>query len=299
MVVWRMDRIINEPPLLTQTGGGGPLYRFPDSNRMELDCQLFLWICFSKRLTLKGSCCDVHSTTFSCEWILWRLWILQTIRPSILQIYPLPILQMILHFHQLLQVMIDQFFWILLDEPVVFFCVSHILCISIYSNFEVFASSRIANQLFSKKKVKIWEPNRTEILLPSGDFTPTSLSQGCLFEFELYYIWDSCGMVLICESCDYAGSESFVGSMTFDECKRACFADSTCFGIDYGKNDRSGECFLNSAPTSDTTSHGNFDAYRKECGNHSKFPTSIINFSQHKTYSTPMFISPGSHAIHE
>ena len=48
-----------------------------------------------------------------------------------------------------------------------------------------------------------------------------------------------------CLSCDTPGRETYAGSLTKEKCALKCFDDPTCTGIDYGKENRAGECFLN------------------------------------------------------
>jgi len=53
-------------------------------------------------------------------------------------------------------------------------------------------------------------------------------------------------MVLLCENCNYIGSEEHMGSMTLEQCINGCLRDEKCFGMEYGKGGRAGHCYFNS-----------------------------------------------------
>ena len=73
-----------------------------------------------------------------------------------------------------------------------------------------------------------------------------------------------CTMEYLCTSCDIKGSERRVGKgFTLEQCKSKCIDDSSCLGIDFGKNKRAGECYFNTKQNVNYKSHGNFDGWRK------------------------------------
>mgnify|MGYP001322190046 CR=1 FL=1 len=74
-------------------------------------------------------------------------------------------------------------------------------------------------------------------------------------------------MVEMCESCDFHGSEQYIGDMSFKECEAKCIANEggECFGIDYGKDGRASECYLNHEDKETWGDHGSFDAWKKVC----------------------------------
>jgi len=68
----------------------------------------------------------------------------------------------------------------------------------------------------------------------------------------------------LCTSCDISGRERRVATgLTLEQCKSICLNDSTCLGIDFGKNSRAGECYFNFEQNINFGSHGNFDAWSK------------------------------------
>ena len=76
----------------------------------------------------------------------------------------------------------------------------------------------------------------------------------------------------LCKSCNIDGLEIEVkpstgGGLkyTLEECKKKCH--STCIGIDYGKNDRAGECWINFKRLG-YTYNKDFDAWDRssDCG---------------------------------
>lgn len=72
----------------------------------------------------------------------------------------------------------------------------------------------------------------------------------------------------LCTSCDINGAETkyssqFGENMDVEECKWACMTRSDCLGIDFGKGDRKGQCYLNTAQNTAHTPHANFDAWAK------------------------------------
>ena len=73
----------------------------------------------------------------------------------------------------------------------------------------------------------------------------------------------------LCTSCDISGKEEKMGTgMTVEECKLECMDDPNCFGIDFGKDKREGECYFNYEEDVGFGDHDNFDAWRKkpDCG---------------------------------
>lgn len=72
----------------------------------------------------------------------------------------------------------------------------------------------------------------------------------------------------LCTSCDINGAETkyssqFGENMDVEECKWACMARRDCLGIDFGKGNRKGQCYLNTAQNTAHTPHANFDAWAK------------------------------------
>ena len=49
--------------------------------------------------------------------------------------------------------------------------------------------------------------------------------------------------------------------MTLEECKLACMNDTTCSSVDYGKNSRIRECYLNYGNEIKYRDHDDFDSY--------------------------------------
>ena len=79
-------------------------------------------------------------------------------------------------------------------------------------------------------------------------------------------------MLNLCTSCDISGRERRVATgLTLERCKSICLNDSTCLGIDFGKNSRAGECYFNFEQNINYESHGNFNAWSKStnCGMYS------------------------------
>jgi len=71
-------------------------------------------------------------------------------------------------------------------------------------------------------------------------------------------------MLNLCTSCDISGRERRVATgLTLEQCKSICLDNSTCLGIDFGKNSRAGECYFNFEQNINFGSHGNFDAWSK------------------------------------
>ena len=76
-------------------------------------------------------------------------------------------------------------------------------------------------------------------------------------------------MTALCTDCHILGEEGRIGSgYTLQKCKNACLNDTTCLGIDFGKNGRDGECYFNYDQNEDFVDHADFDAWRKnsDCG---------------------------------
>eukprot|EP00937_MAST-01D_sp_MAST-1D-sp2_P000230 g230.t1 len=70
----------------------------------------------------------------------------------------------------------------------------------------------------------------------------------------------------LCTSCDYnhnSSPETYIGTMSLDACKRKCDESSTCTAIDFGKNGRANQCYLNTQKSIGWGSHGDFDAYNR------------------------------------
>merc|ERR1719394_1996936 len=54
--------------------------------------------------------------------------------------------------------------------------------------------------------------------------------------------------------------------MSLDKCEEKCVADRKCKAIDFGKNGRANQCYMNFADNLTSYKvHSNFDAYTKSC----------------------------------
>lgn len=74
-----------------------------------------------------------------------------------------------------------------------------------------------------------------------------------------------CYMRPSCTSCDMQGPETRIGmGYTLQECMEACLQRSDCHAIDFGKNGRAGECYVNDGGTKGG-GHNNFDGWAKSC----------------------------------
>jgi hypothetical protein len=67
----------------------------------------------------------------------------------------------------------------------------------------------------------------------------------------------------LCTSCDYGGSETYVGTMTLDQCAKQCQESSTCTAIDFGKSGtvKADRCYFNTDTSVTSTPHSDYDAY--------------------------------------
>ena len=80
---------------------------------------------------------------------------------------------------------------------------------------------------------------------------------------------DGCFGEKLCKNCEIPGREKKQRVTTIYACKLTCFSDPNCLGIDFGKNNRNGECFHNyersfRADNSIVTIYKeNFDAWQK------------------------------------
>ena len=76
----------------------------------------------------------------------------------------------------------------------------------------------------------------------------------------------------LCTSCDISGDEERISKirtgMSLEECKLECMEDPICSGIDFGKDKRRGECYINYEEHPRFGYHNNFDAWSKntDCG---------------------------------
>ena len=73
----------------------------------------------------------------------------------------------------------------------------------------------------------------------------------------------------LCTSCDISGKEEKIGTgMTLEDCKFECMEDPICYGIDFGKDKRKGECYFNYEEDVRFGDHNNFVAWSKnpDCG---------------------------------
>ena len=76
----------------------------------------------------------------------------------------------------------------------------------------------------------------------------------------------------LCKSCDISGEEERISKirtgMTLEECKLECMDDPICSGIDFGKDNRRGECYINYEEDVSFENHNKFDAWSKnpDCG---------------------------------
>ena len=52
-----------------------------------------------------------------------------------------------------------------------------------------------------------------------------------------------------------------MGKLSLDECKKWCEETSDCTAIDYGKNERNQECYLNYGGMTNYNNHNDFDVY--------------------------------------
>ena len=69
----------------------------------------------------------------------------------------------------------------------------------------------------------------------------------------------------LCKSCDYEGAEKKVASgVSLQKCMSLCVENKECTAIDFGKNGRKGECFVNTGTVKKHKAHGDFDAYVKK-----------------------------------
>ena len=71
------------------------------------------------------------------------------------------------------------------------------------------------------------------------------------------------GWYQLCTSCDGSSNpaEVKIGKMTLEQCKKRCEERSDCTAIDYGKNGRSQECYLNYGGKTNYNNHNDFDSY--------------------------------------
>ena len=53
---------------------------------------------------------------------------------------------------------------------------------------------------------------------------------------------------------------------TLEECNTMCLNDKNCLGIDFGKNDHEGECFISTDQSTDCETNTDFDAWIKSFG---------------------------------
>jgi hypothetical protein len=67
----------------------------------------------------------------------------------------------------------------------------------------------------------------------------------------------------LCTSCDYGGSETYVGTMTLDQCAKQCQESSTCTAIDFGKSGtvKADRCYFNTDTSVTSNPHSDYDAY--------------------------------------
>ena len=67
----------------------------------------------------------------------------------------------------------------------------------------------------------------------------------------------------LCSSCDVSSNpaEEEMGKMTLEKCKKQCEERSDCTAIDYGKNGRNQECYLNYGGMTNYNNHNDFDVY--------------------------------------
>jgi len=66
-----------------------------------------------------------------------------------------------------------------------------------------------------------------------------------------------------CSSCDLKGKETRIGKgWTLSACESACIKNKACKGIDFGKNGRKGDCFINTGQATAYGHHANFDGYK-------------------------------------
>ena len=72
-------------------------------------------------------------------------------------------------------------------------------------------------------------------------------------------------MVAYCESCDYQGSETYIGDMSLEECEAACLGDTDCYAIDWGQSNF--KCYLNYNAAVGAGDHTVYSAWIKECSN--------------------------------
>jgi len=67
-----------------------------------------------------------------------------------------------------------------------------------------------------------------------------------------------------CEGCDYSGAETYIGSMTLEECQAACVADASCMAIDHAIGGTN--CYHNYATVPASSASNGYSAWIKTCG---------------------------------
>ena len=72
----------------------------------------------------------------------------------------------------------------------------------------------------------------------------------------------------LCAYCEITGRESYVGTLTLEQCKSKCLVDATCLGIDFRKYSATGSCYLNFEQNVNFRSYANYESWSKTnyCG---------------------------------